>query len=43
MDYVRYKQKTWKMTPIHDLAIILESHDCKPSVAKLANVPHTLV
>ena len=32
-----------RLTPIHDPVIILESRDYKPSVTKLAKVPHTLV
>ena len=35
--------KLGRLTPIHDPAIILESHDCKSLVTKLANIPHTLV
>ena len=31
--------KLGKSTPVHDLAIVLESCDSKPSVTKLASVP----
>ena len=35
--------KLGRLAAIHNLAIILESCDCKPLVAKLVNVLHTLV
>ena len=39
MDYASYEHKAWKINSFHDPVIVLESHNCKPSVTKLANDP----